>query len=140
MDFSQLTFFYGFLAWLVCHVLLVYCAKNIYVYACEQKNGYLRIGNLIKFMIAGILFTGITIAFIVFKEMEKYYFVFITAIAIGVCTSFLDLEEKAERYYQEQLRRKKGKKGKGINGGAVSLIFWISWAVLMIVAIIVRTT
>ncbi len=126
-----MVFVYGFLVWFVCHHLLSYCAMTCYAYDCLRRGEY-----LIKFLIAGVLFTAIVLAIILLEVVEKYYIVLMVAVAIAICSSFISLEEKGEEYYKKQ-----AKKGIGmarLRGGTLVHIFWIGWLLAVVTAVFIK--
>ncbi len=131
MDYSQLPFFYGFMAWVVCHFLLRYAINTAYAAHILRRKEF-----LIKFIIAAALFMGITLCFILIEGMQGYYIVFLIAVAIAICTSVLCFEEHRERYYQKYAKKEKG--NLPVNGNALLYGFLLGWSVLILTVVLIK--
>ncbi len=131
MDYSQLTFFYGFLAWAVCHLLLRYAINTAYAYHLLRRWEF-----LIKFMISAVLFTGITLCFLLIKGMEGYYIVLMIAVAVSLCTCTLSFEEHRERYYQKHEDKEKGTLP--FSGNALLYGFLLGWSALALTVVLIK--
>ncbi len=146
MDISQSIFLYGFLAWFACHTVFGYCVKNCLAYGYElleeePMQRALR-GYLVKAIVSGVLFVGLTLCFILVKAWAKNFILLMVATMIGVCTSFISFEERAKEYYKRQSEKYKPipREWNGLDGKVLLLYAVIlgSWVALTFLAVCIR--